>query len=132
MVIAQINENMPRTHGDGFINMNDIDFAVSYNELLLEYSVKAPSDIVQRIGRYVSRIIEDNSTIQVGYSIIPDAVVSRLSEKKHLGVHTELLSDGVVDLMRKGVVDNTKKSFNPGKTIAAFCMGSKETYDLPR
>lgn len=130
LVIAQVNSNMPRTHGDGFINAGDIDFILPHEEPLLEYSVKAPNDIVQRIGKYVARIIEDGSTIQVGYGLIPDAVVPNLSEKKHLGVHTELLSDGIVSLMKKGVVDNTKKSHNPGKTIAAFCMGSKGTYDF--
>lgn len=130
LVVAQVNENMPRTHGDGFININDIDFIVPYDEPLLEYSVKAPSDIVQMIGRYVARIIEDGSTIQVGYGLIPDAVVPNLRDKKNLGVHTELLSDGIVKLIEKGVINNTKKSHNPGKTIASFCMGSRETYDF--
>jgi len=130
LVVAQVNENMPRTHGDGFININDIDFIVPYDEPLLEYSVKAPSDIVQMIGRYVARIIEDGSTIQVGYGLIPDAVVPNLRDKKNLGVHTELLSDGIVKLIGKGVINNTRKSHNPGKTIASFCMGSRETYDF--
>ncbi|MCJ7445819.1 MAG: GNAT family N-acetyltransferase [Methanotrichaceae archaeon] len=128
-VIAQVNSNMPRTHGDGFINVRDIDFIVSYDEPLLEYSLKAPDDLVQKIGKHVARIVEDGSTIQVGYGLIPDAVVPNLGEKKNLGVHTELLSDGIVELMKKGVVDNSKKSHNPGKTIASFCMGSKSTYD---
>lgn len=130
LVVAQVNENMPRTHGDGFIDIKDIDFIIPHDEPLLEYSVKAPSDIVQMIGRYVARIIEDGSTIQVGYGLIPDAVVPNLMEKRNLGVHTELLSDGIVKLMKKGVVNNTKKSHNPGKTIASFCMGSRETYDF--
>jgi len=130
LVVAQINANMPRTHGDGFVNIADIDFVLPHDEPLLEYSVKAPSDIVQRIGRYVARIIEDGSTIQVGYGLIPDAVVANLKEKKDLGVHTELLSDGIVELMKEGVVNNSKKSHNPGKTIASFCMGSRETYDF--
>lgn len=130
LVVAQVNSNMPRTHGDGFINIKDIDFIIPHDEPLLEYAIKAPSDIVQRIGKYVARIIEDGSTIQVGYGLIPDAVVPNLMDKKHLGVHTELLSDGVVDLMKKEVVDNTKKEHNPGKTIASFCMGSRETYDF--
>ena len=121
---------MPRTHGDGFINIKDIDFLLPHDEPLLEYSVKAPNDIVQSIGRYVARIIEDGSTIQVGYGLIPDAVVPNLLDKKDLGVHTELLSDGIVNLMKKGVVTNRKKTHNPGKTIASFCMGSRETYDF--
>jgi len=130
LVIAQVNSNMPRTHGDGFLHLKDLDFIIPHNEPLLEYSVKAPTDIVQRIGNYVARIIEDGSTIQVGYGMVPDAVLPNLDGKKHLGVHTELLGDGLVDLMRKGVVDNTMKGNNPGKTVAAFCMGSRETYEF--
>jgi acyl-CoA hydrolase/GNAT superfamily N-acetyltransferase len=130
LVVAQVNMNMPRTHGDGFINIKDIDFLLPYDEPLLEYSVKAPNDIVQSIGRYVARIIEDGSTIQVGYGLIPDAVVPNLADKKDLGVHTELLSDGIVNLMKKGVVTNRRKTHNPGKTVASFCMGSRETYDF--
>jgi acyl-CoA hydrolase/GNAT superfamily N-acetyltransferase len=130
LVVAQVNMNMPRTHGDGFINIKDIDFLLPHDESLLEYSVKAPNDIVQSIGRYVARIIEDGSTIQVGYGLIPDAVVPNLMDKKDLGVHTELLSDGIVNLMKKGVVTNRKKTHNPGKTIASFCMGSRDTYDF--
>lgn len=130
LVIAQVNKNMPRTHGDGFIHLKDLDYIVPKDEPLLEYSVKAPTEIVQSIGKYVARIIEDGSTIQVGYGMVPDAVVYNLGEKKHLGVHTELLSDGIVELMRKGVVDNTRKGNNPGKTVAAFCMGSRATYEF--
>ena len=130
VVVAQVNENMPRTHGDGFIHIKDIDFILPHDEPLLEYSVKAPNDIVQRIGKYVARIIEDGSTIQVGYGLIPDEVVHSLENKKDLGVHTELLSDGIVELLKKGVVTNQKKIHNPGKTIASFCMGSRDTYDF--
>lgn len=130
LIVAQINSHMPRTQGDGFINIKDVDFIIHYDEPLLEYSVEDPGDIIQAIGRYVAKIIEDESTLQVGYGIIPNAVVSYLGEKKHLGVHTELLSDGIVDLMKKGVVDNTKKSIDTGKTVASYCMGKKETYEF--
>jgi acyl-CoA hydrolase/GNAT superfamily N-acetyltransferase len=136
LVIAQANSAMPRVQGDGFINIRDVDFIVPHNEPLLEYTALleqtavAPSELVQAIGRHVSRIIEEGSTIQVGYGIMPNAVVSNLDGKKHLGVHTELLSDGIVDLMRKGVVDNSQKSIDRGKTVAAFCMGKRETYEF--
>lgn len=130
LIVAQINSHMPRTQGDGFINIKDVDFIIPHDEPLLEYTVEDPGDIIQAIGRYVARIIEDESTLQVGYGIIPNAVVSYLGEKKHLGVHTELLSDGIVDLMKRGVVDNTKKSIDIGKTVASYCMGKKETYEL--
>ena len=128
-VIAQINLNMPRVHGDGFINIRDVDFIIHHDEPLLEYKVDADTEVIQRIGKYVSRLIEDGDTIQVGYGSIPNAILSNLYDKKHLGVHTELVSDGIVDLMKKGVIDNSKKSINRGKTIAAFCMGKKETYE---
>ncbi len=129
LVITQINSNMPRVHGDTFIHINDVDFIIPHNEPVLEYSTKAPDEIAQQIGKYVARIIENGDTIQVGYGSIPDAILSNLHDKKHLGVHTELLTDGIVELIRKGVIDNTQKSIARGKTVATFCMGKKETYD---
>lgn len=130
LVIAQANSNVPYVRGDGTINIDDVDYIVPYDEPLLEYIEQVPDDTAQRIGRYVSNLIEDGSTVQIGYGSIPNAIISSFSGKKHLGVHTELLSDGIVDLMNAGVVDNTEKSINPGKTIATFCMGKKETYDF--
>ncbi len=129
LVIAQVNSNMPRVHGDGFIHIEDVNFIVPHDEPLLEYVSGADSDISQQIGKYVSRLIRDGETIQVGYGSIPNAILSNLYEKKHLGVHTELLTDGIVTLMKKRVIDNTKKTIHPGKTVAAFCMGKKETYE---
>jgi GNAT superfamily N-acetyltransferase len=130
MVVAQANSNMPRLQGDGEIEIEDIDFILPYDEPLLEYQEQVPGAIAERIGRYVSSIVEDGSTIQVGYGRMPNAILSCLGAKKHLGVHTELLSDGIADLMRAGSVDNKEKSINPGRTIATFCMGRKETYDF--
>ncbi len=129
VVIAQINSNMPRVHGDGFINIANVDFAVVHDEPLLEFESNVPDEIAQRIGGYVARLVEDGDTIQVGYGSIPNAILSSLSDKKHLGVHTELLTDGIVDLMKKGVVDNTQKTTNRYKTVATFCMGKKDTYE---
>ncbi len=128
VVIAQINSNMPRVHGDGFVHIKDIDYLVPYDEPLLEYEDDAPDDIAQGIGDYVSRIIGDGDTIQVGYGSIPNAILKSLDKKNNLGVHTELLTEGIVDLMKKGVIDNSKKSINRGKATATFCMGKKETY----
>lgn len=130
LIVAQINSHMPRTQGDGFINIKDVDFIIHRDEPLLEYEVEDPGEIIKLIGKYVARIVEDGSTLQVGYGIIPNAVVSYLDEKKHLGVHTELLSDGIIDLMKKGVVDNTLKSIDTGKTVASYCMGKKESYEF--
>ena len=132
LVIAQPNSYMPSISGDGWINMDDVDYLVPKNEPLLEYIESVPGEIAQKIGGYVARIVEDGSTIQVGYGSIPNAVVLGLKGKKHLGVHTELLSDGIAEMMRNGIVDNTQKSINPGKTIATFCMGSRATYESLR
>ena len=128
-VIAQINSNMPRVHGDTFIHIDDVDFVIPHDEPILEYRTEVPDEIAQRIGNYAARIIKDGDTIQVGYGSIPNAILSNLSTKKHLGVHTELLSDAIVELMKNGVIDNTKKSIDRGKTVATFCMGKKETYE---
>ena len=129
LVISQINSNMPRVHGDTFLHLKDVDFLIPHDEPLLEYRDKVSGDIAQLIGKYVARIVEDGDTIQVGYGSIPNAILSNLVYKKHLGIHTELLSDGIVDLMRKGVADNTRKNIDRGKTVATFCMGTKDTYD---
>jgi RimJ/RimL family protein N-acetyltransferase len=129
LVISQVNPNMPRVHGDTFLHVKDVDFLIPHSEPLLEYQDALSGNIAQLIGKYVARIVEDGDTIQVGYGSIPNAVLSNLAHKKHLGVHTELLSDGIVDLMKKGVIDNTKKNIDRGKTIATFCMGTKDTYE---
>jgi len=127
-VIAQVNAFMPRIHGETFVNIKDIDFIVPHDEPLLEYQELVSDEIAARIGNYVSRIVEDGDTIQVGYGSIPNAVLANLKNKHHLGVHTELLTDGIVELMKQGVVDNSNKTLNRGKTVATFCMGTKETY----
>jgi len=129
VVIAQVNENMPRIHGDSFIYIEDVDFVIPHNEPLLGYTSSVPDEISQRIGKYVARLVEDGSTIQVGYGSIPDAVLSSLKNKKDLGVHTELLTDGIVKLMEEGIITNKKKTIHREKTVASFCMGTKETYE---
>ena len=127
-VICQVNAEMPRVHGDTFVNIEDVDCIVPHDEPLLEYESEVPDEIAHRIGRYVARLVEDGSTIQVGYGRIPNAVLANLSEKRHLGVHTELLSDGIVELMKEGVIDNSRKSRDRNKTVASFSMGHRETY----
>lgn len=130
LVIAQINRNMPRTHGNSFIHVEDIDYLIHHDEPLLEYEPSISDDIAERIGSYVSRIIEDGDTIQVGYGSIPNALLANLGGKKHLGVHTELFTDGLVKLIEDGVIDNKMKSIHRNKCIASFCMGSSKTYDF--
>lgn len=129
LVVAQVNSHMPRVHGDGFIHLDEVDFIVLQDEPLLEFRTMEETEIVRRVGKYVAQLIQDGDTIQVGYGSLPNAILANLSEKQHLGVHTELLTDGIVDLMQKNVVDNSRKSINPGKTVATFCMGGKETYE---
>ncbi len=129
LVIAQVNANMPRVHGDGFLHMTDVDFIIPYDEPLLEFTSEVPDEIAQHIGRYVAKIVQDGDTIQVGYGSIPNAVISNLRDKKNLGIHSELLSDGIVELMKCGAVNNSQKTRDRGKTVAAFCMGRRETYE---
>ena len=128
-VIAQVNASMPRVHGDGFIHVKDVNFIIPYDEPILEYVSEADSEVAQQIGKYVSRLVRDGETIQVGYGSIPNAILSNLHDKKHLGVHSELFTDGIMELMKSCVIDNTKKSIDRGKTVASFCMGKKETYE---
>ncbi|MFC1550648.1 GNAT family N-acetyltransferase [Candidatus Neomarinimicrobiota bacterium] len=130
LVIAQMNKNMPRIHGDGFLHISGIDFVVRKDEPLLEYNDEPDNKIAHQIGEYVARLVEDGDTIQVGYGSVPNAVLASLSNKKNLGIHTELISDGLVDLIESGVVTNEMKNINPGKSIATFCMGNQKTYNF--
>ncbi len=128
IVVAQVNAEMPRIHGDAFLNVKDVHFVLPHDEPLLEFTGDVPDEIAERIGKYVARIVQDGDTIQVGYGRTPNATLRHLRGKKHLGVHTELLTDGIVELMEAGVIDNSRKDLNRGKTVAAFCMGRRETY----
>ncbi len=128
LVIAQVNAYMPRVHGDGFLPISAVDFLLPHDEPILEYHGEPDDEIVRKIGNYVSRLVQDGDTIQVGYGSIPNAILANLKEKKHLGIHTELLSDGITELLKSGVVDNSRKTINRGKTVTTFCMGSQETY----
>jgi acyl-CoA hydrolase/GNAT superfamily N-acetyltransferase len=128
LVIAQVNRFMPRVHGDSFIHISEVDFLVPHDEPLLEYETKVTDDVARDIGTHVAKLIRDGDTIQVGYGALPDAIMAALKDKRHLGLHTELLSDGIVALMRAGVIDNTVKNVNRGKAIASFCMGTRDTY----
>ncbi|PKL39993.1 MAG: acetyl-CoA hydrolase [Spirochaetae bacterium HGW-Spirochaetae-1] len=130
IIIAQINENMPRVHGDTFLDMRAIDYIVPFDEELLEYNPRVPGDVAQEIGRYVSKLINDGDTIQLGYGSLPNAILNNLAVKKNLGVHSELLTDSMVELIQQGVINNSRKSLNRGKTVASFCMASRKTYEF--
>jgi len=129
LVIAQMNPKMPRVHGDTFMSLEDIGYIVVHDEPLLEYNPAVPDEIAHQIGRYVASIVNDGDTIQVGYGSMPSAIMSSLAEKNNLGVHSELFTHSMMDLLKKGVVDNSRKTTDRGKTMAAFCMGVKETYE---
>ena len=129
-VIAQINPNMPRTHGAGFIHVNDIDVMVENNDPLPEQILPEPNDIEMRIGRFCTELVEDGATLQMGIGAIPNAVLKSLVNHKDLGVHTEMFADGVIDLVEKGVINGHKKVKFPGKVVSGFVMGSKRVYDF--
>ena len=130
-VIAQVNPRMPVTYGDSMVHVSDIDAFVMKEEPLLEWHrPKEDSEEIQAIGRHVAALVDDGSTIQIGYGSIPDAVLQSLGEKKDLGVHTEMFSDGLIELIDKGVVTGRKKNYHPGKVVASFVLGSSKLYDL--
>lgn len=129
LVIAQVNSKMPRTHGDGFIHMEDVNFILPHDEPILEFDTEMDNDVVLKLGEHVAKLVEDGDTIQVGYGSLPNAILANLYEKKNLGVHTELISDGIVDLMRRGVINNSRKTLNRGKTVATFSMGKADSYE---
>ena len=121
---------MPRIHGDGFIHIDEINFIIHHDEPLLEIKKDVASETVQRIGNYVANLVQDGDTIQVGYGGLPNAIIANLYGKKHLGVHTELLGEGLVELIKAGVIDNSRKSVNHGKSVASFAMGTREVYEF--
>ena len=129
-VVAEINPKMPRTLGDSFIHIDDIDAFVVSDHDIIEFKYDPPSEAAKRIGKYVASLIEDGSTIQMGIGEIPNAITAELEDKKDLGVHSEVFSDGVVDLVEKGVITCKKKTIHKGKIICSFVMGSRRLYDF--
>lgn len=129
-VIAQVNKQMPRTHGAGIIHVSEIDAFVESDEPLPEHGGAEPSAIENEIGNHVASLIEDKSTLQMGIGNIPNAVLSRLIHHKDLGLHTEMFSDGVIDLILKNVINCNYKGVNRGRALATFLIGSKRLYDF--
>lgn len=129
-VIAQINDKMPRTHGDGLIHISKITIAIEHAEDLLEAHRPEITDEVKAIGKYISELIEDGSTLQMGIGAIPNAVLSFLGNHKNLGIHSEMFSDGVLPLIEKGVINGSNKKKNTGMIIASFVVGSQKLYDF--
>ncbi len=130
LVIAEINPQMPRTLGDSFIHISKIHHAVPVDYPLPEISMSEPGKLSKQIGKQVASLIEDGSTLQMGIGAIPDGVLYHLRDRKDLGVHTELFSDGVVDLYDAGVITNEKKTLHQGKMVAGFLLGTRRLYDF--
>jgi acyl-CoA hydrolase len=129
-VIAQVNDQMPRTYGDSFIHIGDLDAIVESSRPLCELSKPEITDLHRAIARNVATLIEDGCTIQTGIGGIPDAVLLYLNDRKDLGVHTELLSDGIIALIESGVVNGRRKTLHPRKLVLAFALGTKKLFDF--
>ena len=130
MVLAQVNPRMPRVHGDGFIHISKINHFVEVDEPIPETQRCVLKEEEKTIGKYVAELIEDGSTLQAGIGAIPDAALSALKNHQHLGVHTEMWSDGTLELILCGAVDNSNKKIHPGKTVSGFVTGTKALYDF--
>lgn len=131
VIIAEVNERMPRTLGDSFIHVNRLDYVVPVNYPLAEMRMAegGSSEIIDKIAQYIADLIPDGATIQMGIGAIPDTVLKYLYDKRDLGVHTELFSDGVIDLVDAGVLTSRKKTLHPGKIIAGFLLGTQQLYE---
>ena len=127
-VIAQVNPRMPRVHGDNFIHVSKLRYVVEVDTPLKELRSGGMTEVQKRIGEYVAELVPDGATLQMGIGGIPDAVLFHLQDKKDLGIHTEMFSDGVVELVEMGVINNERKTLHPGKIISSFVLGSRELY----
>ena len=130
VIIAQVNPRMPRTHGDGFLHISRINAMVWCETELPEtdYSAKA-NEATRLIGKNVADLVEDGATLQLGIGSIPDQVLQNLKGHKNLGLHTEMLSDGVIPLLENGVINNSRKKLNPGRSVTSFMAGTRNLYD---
>jgi acyl-CoA hydrolase len=130
-IVAQVNPNMPRTHGDGFIHIHQIHALVETDDSLLEVNyADSITECDLTIGKYCAELIEDRSTLQMGIGAIPDAVLQSLSHCQDLGIHTEMFSNGVIELIKKGVITNKYKKKHRGKTVTSFAIGTRDLYSF--
>ena len=129
IVIAQVNEKMTRTIGDVFIHVSRVHKIVECSVPILEAKRPVSSDIEGRIADFITPLIEDGATLQLGIGGIPDAVLARIEGRQHLGIHTEMVSDGLVKAIDRGIITNQKKTLHPGKVISTFVLGSQQLYD---
>lgn len=129
-VVAQVNPRMPRTHGDGLVHVSTIDLAVEVDDPIPEVPPAAPTAEARAIGLHCAALIEDGATLQMGIGAIPDAVLGALGDHRDLGIHTEMFSDGALDLIEKGIINGATKRSHPGKVVASFVMGTRRLYDF--
>ncbi len=129
-VVAQVNAQMPRTYGDSFIHVNEIDAIVEDSRPLCELKKQSNSELYRQIGAQVASLIEDGSVLQLGIGGIPDAVLPNLMDRRDLGVHTEMLSDNVIPLIEAGVINGQRKNVKPRKIILGFVLGTKKLFDF--
>jgi len=130
IVIAEVNDRMPRTLGDSFIHVSKLTYIVPVSYPLPEHCMSDITDLERKIGYHCASLIEDGSTMQMGIGGIPDAVLTFLSNKKDLGIHTELFSDGVIDLVERGIINGERKTLHPGKIVAGMILGTQRLYDF--
>ena len=128
-IIAQINPHMPFSYGDAVINLSRLDAAVLVDDPLVEVPTAVPTEKEIAIGNYIAEQIPDGATLQIGVGGIPNAVIRALENHRHLGLHTEAMTDGVLPLLEKGVIDNSEKKILPGKSVASLALGSRKLYD---
>jgi len=129
IVVAQVNERMPRTLGDVFIHVTRVHKIVECSVPIIEGKQVVASDIEEKIADFIAPMIDDGATLQLGIGGIPDAVLARIEGKQHLGIHTEMISDGVVNGIEKGIITSQKKTLHPGKVVGTFVLGSQQLYD---
>lgn len=129
LVIAEVNPRMPRTHGDSFLSVDDIAWLVPVDRDVLELPLPAPSPVASAIGRHVAKLVPNGATLQTGIGQIPSAVLAALIHHHDLGVHTEMLSDAIIDLVERGVINGKRKTLLPGKIVTSFVMGTRKLYD---
>lgn len=128
---ALVNKHMPRTFGDAIVHMSHLDFAVEHHQLLPIHAVHPISKAEEQIGKHIAEnLVMDGATLQLGIGSIPDAVLSKLGDHKDLGVHSEMFSDGVVDLVNKGCITNNRKKMHRGRIVGSFCVGSEKLYNF--
>jgi len=130
IVIAEVNDRMPRTLGDSFIHVSKLTHVVPVSYQVPEHRMGEITELEKKIGGYCAALIEDGSTMQMGIGGIPDAVLTFLGTKRDLGIHTELFSDGVIDLVERGIINGERKTLHPGKIVAGFMLGTQRLYDF--